>query len=299
MVGVWPFAYAVGMKKQTVGHLFLVTFFVLIWFHWVSALPKSQSDNRYVYLPLIAKADPAPQILSFTANVDIADPGDTIELSWVTANAVTVTLYHLLPTGQLGQFWDVAAVGSMPYTISEAARNVERFMLFAAGENEPYASATVEIILTCPHPWFFAPAPDICAQDAALLSPAAEQQFEHGWLIWVGEEDLIYVLYEDDVFSPKWQAFTDEWDPGDPVSDTTIIPPDGFYQPLRGFGLVWREQPFVRDRLGWAVVEEVGGDTAVQRTSYARYNHTYIRALDADIWHLFPEHSAWEKFIPQ
>ncbi|HRQ36747.1 MAG TPA: hypothetical protein PLD25_02400 [Chloroflexota bacterium] len=291
------------MKKQivrhAVSHLLLVGFFVFIWFSWVYALPKSQSNDATIYLPLVFKSEPPPQILSFTANVEIADPGDTIELSWVTANAVSVTLYHLLPTGQLGQFWNVAISGTMPYTISEAARNVERFVLYAAREGQPAAGASVEIILTCPYPWFFAPAPDICAQDAALLSPAAEQQFENGWMIWVGEEDLIYVLYDDDVFSPKWQAFTDDWEPGDPVSDTTIIPPEGYYQPLRGFGLVWREQPFVRDRLGWAVALEAGYDTAVQRTSYSRYNHTYIRALDADIWHLFPEHSAWEKFTPQ
>lgn len=294
--------YPIHMKTRivpnVVRHLFLVGFFVLLWFQWVQALPQRQGTDHHLYLPLIIKPLPSPQILSFTANVEIADPGDTIELSWVTTHAVTVTLYHLLPTNQLGQFWNVPISGTMPYTISESARNLERFMLFASGESEPYASATVEIELTCPHPWFFAPAPDVCAQDAALLSPAAEQQFEHGWMIWVGGEDLIYVLYEDDVFSPKWQAFTDDWEPGDPVSDTTIIPPEGYYQPLRGFGLVWREQPFVRDRLGWAVALEAGGDTAVQRTSYPRYNHTYIRALDADIWHLFPEHSDWEKFTP-
>jgi hypothetical protein len=286
------------MKKRIVHYLFLVGLLLFLWFHWVRALPQGQGNGTQLYLPLIVKPIPPPQILSFTANVEIADPGDTIELSWVTTRAVTVTLYHLLPTGQLGQFWNVPITGTMPYTISESARNMERFMLFAAGDVEPYASATVGVTLTCPHPWFFAPAPDVCAQDAALLSPSAEQQFEHGWMIWVGEEGIIYVLFDDELYTTGWQAYTDEWDPGDPISDTTIIPPDGFYQPLRGFGLVWRAQPLVRDRLGWAVVLEAGGDTAVQRTSYARYNHTYIRALDNDIWHLLPEHSAWEKFTP-
>jgi hypothetical protein len=70
------------------------------------------------------------------------------------------------------------------------------------------------------------------------------------------------------------------------------------YQPQRGFGLVWREEPTIRDRLGWALATESGGDTAVQRTSYYKYNHTYLKALDGNVWHLFPERSDWEKLVP-
>ena len=117
-------------------------------------------------------------------------------------------------------------------------------------------------------------------------------------MIWVGEEDRIYVLYDDTIYTDGWNAFTDEWQEGDPVDDPTIVPPPGFYQPQRGFGLIWREQPMVRERLGWAVAPEAGGDTAVQRTSYYKYNHTYLKALDNNVWHLFPERSDWEKLVP-
>jgi hypothetical protein len=152
--------------------------------------------------------------------------------------------------------------------------------------------------LNCPYGWLFAPEPPICAQDAPLISTASEQQFEHGTMIWVAEEDRIYVLYDDAIFSPKWSNFVDDWNPGDPIDDPTIQPPPGFLQPQRGFGLVWREQPQVRDRLGWALAPEAGYTTAVQRTSYSRYNETYILALDEDIWLLKPEQSGWEKFTP-
>jgi hypothetical protein len=80
----------------------------------------------------------------------------------------------------------------------------------------------------------------------------------------------------------------------DPESDPSIEPPPGRYQPIRGFGMVWREQPGVRDRLGWAVEPETGYETAIQRTSYVRYNHTYIRARDGGVWRLGPERSEWE-----
>lgn len=250
-----------------------------------------------VYLPLVSSPAQPPQIISFTANVPIADPGETITLSWETSQATTVTLYHLVG-GVFGSFWDVAPTGSMTYTISSSSRNYETFALYASGDEEPYASASLTVPLTCPFTWFFSPEPDVCPQETALLSASAEQQFEHGVMIWVGEEDLIYVLYDDTVYTDGWDAFTDEWQEGDPDEDPSIIPPPGFYQPQRGFGLVWREQLMVRDRLGWAVAPEAGGDTAVQRTSYYKYNHTYLKALDNNVWHLFPERSDWEKIVP-
>lgn len=247
------------------------------------------------YLPLIQKPESAPRILSFTADVEIADPGDTIELAWETENATTVTLYHLLPTLQLGQFWQVTATGTMTYTINDWTRNVERFYLVADNDSFPATSAMLSITLTCPYDWFFSPAPDICAQNAAVISPGAEQHFEHGLMLWVEAEDRIYVLYDQDQYTSRWEIFTDEWEEGDPVEDPSLTPPPGLYQPQRGFGLVWREGSLVRDRLGWALAPETGYETATQRTSYARYNDIYIRAQDGNVWRLLPEKSGWEK----
>ena len=64
-------------------------------------------------------------------------------------------------------------------------------------------------------------------------------------------------------------------------------------QPVRGFGLVWREMSDVRDRLGWALDAEVSYPTAVQRTSRFKYNETYVKALDGGVWVLEPEGSKW------
>lgn len=259
-----------------------------------TAVPQ---DDSYLYLPLVAKPNYPPQILDFTANVPIADPGETITLSWQTKYATTVTLYHLIG-GVFGSFWDVAPTGVMTYTISSSSRNAENFALFASNDDFPYASSSLMVPLTCPFTWFFAPGPGVCPQEAALLSASAEQRFEHGVMIWVGAEDRIYVLFEDTMYTDGWNAYEDLWQDGDPVDDPSIVPPPGFYQPQRGFGLVWRDRPQVRDRLGWALAPEVGGDTAVQRTSYYKYNHTYLKALDNNVWHLFPERSDWEKLIP-
>lgn len=288
------------MNTRRISHIFaivvMVTLAATTLIATLSAIHSSEA-NQFTYLPIVQKPWPPPEILTFTANVPIADPGDTIELQWDTSNATTVTLYHMFPPGQLGTFWAVSPTGTMPYTIPESTRNQENFALYAGNPGNPYTNATLYLPLTCPFTWFFQPAPDICPQDAVLVSPGAEQAFEHGWMIWVGEEDRIYVLYNDETFSPKWQAFQDEWNEGDPIDDPSITPPPGFYQPVRGFGLVWREQPNVRDRLGWALAPEAAYTTQVQRTSYYKYNHTYIRAYDGNVWHLEPEHSGWEKIM--
>jgi hypothetical protein len=120
-------------------------------------------------------------------------------------------------------------------------------------------------------------------------------------MLWVESEDRIYVLFDDGQTTTGWSAFTDEWEEGMPETDPTIIPPPGYFQPRRGFGLVWREEMsagiLVRDRLGWALEEmETGYETAVQRTSNS-YSDTYIRAADTNVWRLLPEFSDWEKII--
>jgi hypothetical protein len=39
---------------------------------------------------------------------------------------------------------------------------------------------------------------------------------------------------------------------------------------------------------------ETSYETAIQRTSYVKYNHTYIRALDGGVWRPGPEQGEWE-----
>ena len=111
-------------------------------------------------------------------------------------------------------------------------------------------------------------------------------------MFWVKAEDKVCVLFDDDA-RPAWEVFVDEWDEGEPESDPSIVPPPGLYQPARGFGLVWREKAGVRDRLGWALGEEAGYPTAIQRTSRPKYNVTYVKALDGGVWELGPEGSEW------
>lgn len=222
-----------------------------------------------------------------------ADPGDTIVFEWETTGATHTSLgIHL------SRQVSVDASGTFVYETKPDQCGCVVFSLTATNEEAHADVATIHIQFPCPTSLFFSPGwrSDCCGlcanfgcPEPAISSDAAEQHFERGTMIWVKEQDTIYVLFED-VPSGSERAstsFADEWDESQPDHDPSLVPPDGLYQPVRGFGLVWRQNPEVRERLGWAVDQEIAFDTTVQRVpGYGRHSSTYILALDRNVWHL-------------
>lgn len=113
---------------------------------------------------------------------------------------------------------------------------------------------------TCPFEYFFEPAPVDCPGSAPVNSAAAEQPFEGGFMVWVEAIDSIIVFFSDN----SWQRFEDTWSEDQPESDPELAAPPERFQPIRGFGKVWREQPDLRQRLGWALSPELGFKTVYQ-----------------------------------
>lgn len=104
-----------------------------------------------------------------------------------------------------------------------------------------------------------------------LALASAEQSFQGGAMIWLddgppGEPGFIYVLYDNGTF----QRFVDTYVEGEDPESGGETPPDGFFAPVRGFGKVWREQPTVRDTLGWATDLENGTTATVQNFDNGR-----------------------------
>ena len=95
---------------------------------------------------------------------------------------------------------------------------------------------------------------------AAWEVATAYQPFERGAMIWSDHigwyaQPVVYVLHADGTA----QRFEDTFDPAvDPVTGHQT-PPDGLVEPSLGFGKVWREQPGVRESLGWATAGETTG----------------------------------------
>ncbi len=222
--------------------------------------------------------------MSFEAIPDEAYPGDVITLKWsTTGNHVSICpIYQSI--------YDAPCIegggsGEASVTIPARYRNLAQYVLRANPEASG-PSATVDVTLHCPDAWFFDNPPHTCAKSLAVTTPAAYQLFEHGFMIWLEWDHIIYVFFDDSQpangMPPTAQAL-DEWKPGDPESDPSIVPPAGFYQPVRGFGLAWRTKDNVRSRLGWATAAESGYQTPYQcdaiRTAFNSpgYFHCYFR----------------------
>ncbi len=237
-------------------------------------------------------APDAPAIVSFEASPTEIDPGDAVTLSW-EAVGEKASLCSVLRTGQLSQCWDVPLVGSQEVTTHESDRNFVMWVLFAQVGNTT-ESATASVTLRCPDTWFFDPPPEACPNAPATVSGGAAQHFERGLMIWVATWDHIFVLFSDGQ-SPDWDRLADPWSEGMPENDPGIVPPPGLYQPVRGFGMIWRGEGGgwnIRGRLGWALAPEFAIDTAYQCDSAPKYLTCYLQGPDGVIV-LEPERSGW------
>lgn len=101
-----------------------------------------------------------------------------------------------------------------------------------------------------------------------IQNVGAYQPFERGTMVWVRgayrTPDTIYVIYYDNRRqSLVWKDYTDTWVEGMPEGGNKTAP-SGLYEPIRGFGKVWRENPEVRNTLGWAAAPEVATDGTYQ-----------------------------------
>ena len=88
----------------------------------------------------------------------------------------------------------------------------------------------------------------------------AVEPFERGTMVWVkGGYRLparIYVIYYDNARgSLVWESYQDTWHEGDQVRGGET-PPAGLYEPIRGFGKLWRTNQHIRNTLGWAAAPE-------------------------------------------
>jgi len=98
-----------------------------------------------------------------------------------------------------------------------------------------------------------------CPVEEHHVETAVSQDFQGGYMIWLGGWKFIYVLYDEG----GWESYSDRWQEGMLELDPSFgPPPEGVIQPKLGFGLVWQEHPEVREGLGWAFSEERACDEA-------------------------------------
>jgi hypothetical protein len=163
----------------------------------------------------------------------------------------------------------------MTWVADETSLGYNGFALRAsAAGQETLETAKVQFLCENLRVWFFKPAPPRCPQEEAVSSYAAGQYFERGIMIWIEETDEFYVFEtepRDGTYKHFYTTTGLTLNPG-ASEDNRVAedPPPGLYEPVSGFGLVWRaevewpEAANVRERLGWATEPESGFDTAWQ-----------------------------------
>ncbi len=195
--------------------------------------------------------------------VEDQDSGKVVTLSW-SSNGASARLFSSVQQS-VQPWWEVPPSGRLTIELTTTYYPDPPFILVVYDTVDPgQASEAIQAAIPfpwpCSHAFFFEPAPPSCPSDEPILSAAAEQPFENGVMIWLEAVDSVYVLYDDQ----NWQRFDDTWAEGQLESDPAITPPDQRFQPIRGFGKVWREHLDVRERLGWALGPELAFESLLQ-----------------------------------
>jgi hypothetical protein len=265
-----------------------------------------------------------PAILSFTVDRAKAQPGESVTLSWATTGGESAWLDEGICCANNGgdETLSVPPNGSLVVKLEAVVERDTLNFLFEVRNASGAASAQQHVDLPCPDTYFFS-LPGLtlaCPASAPVYTPAAEQLFEHGRMIWLQSTGAIYVLYGNGTPKPAGQPpdgfvqYQDTWKEGEPENDPSLTPPAGLYQPVRGFGKVWRTSE--QNNLGWALSPEQGFQAVVQRPwvtcrhrdmstgaivncSGADGNHTYLQAADGRLILLIgflnhtPQHWEW------
>jgi hypothetical protein len=142
----------------------------------------------------------------------------------------------------------------------------------------------------CASRWFFPGAPANCPAPASVTEIASFQRFERGIMIRLDTERSILILF-DSPETPRWLLVPDLYREGMPETGPLPVPPEGYVQPVRSFGLVWRSNLTVRERLGWALSNEIGYTTNVQIDAVT--GSRYLQGPDQEIYVLPRNQALW------
>ena len=148
----------------------------------------------------------------------------------------------------------------------------------------------------CDSNWFFIePDPGSCPLYPPNASPGVYQEFQNGVMIWVGSQDAIYVMFND-LSVPRWQVFRDFFNEGmAEESPAYFTPPNAaLWQPRRGFGLLWRDNQVLRNRVGWATQQwEQPYSVQVQTADNASI---FLSTPSTNVIVLFPNGQNWNRY---
>ena len=269
------------------------------------APPAAPSPLPSAWPTRVGHSAEASIIRSFSA---APGAGETISLTW-DAVGDEVTICPLIDATSVGCrcLFGLPPTGSAVIPCDDIIGAYTGFQLTVRSEGVRVAHYS-PVVVECPRcvpGWFFAEAPRICPGEPPLASSAAAQRFEHGLMIWIEALDTYYVLY-DRFFTPAGRPSPSatlrslqivdgplDLAPGaSPDSRVDETPPDGRFEPISGFGLVWRGEVVgtegIRARLGLAEEQEHGFATVYQcEMNCGSYWDCYLQGPNGQILHLY------------
>jgi len=236
----------------------------------------------------------APGIEFFTTSADEVEPGGSLVLFWSTRNADRAVIYRLDRAGERQEVFNVDQDGNLTYTTSIRDRGQVDFVLLV-GTDDQEVQQRLSVPLGCPIEWFFNPRPDECAEAEANETLIKEQTFERGRMVYIADEEAVYVLFNDGN-APAWTEFENQYDPAvDPESVDNFPSAPGTFQPIAELGFVWRGDDTTRNRLGLGTTELVEYLGFVQTSTLdGGGTARYISSIGQVVLQLLPRGGQWQ-----
>ena len=261
--------------------------------------------------PLPSPKPAGPRIVAFTAAPTTTQRlGETITFTWQAQGGQATLCPFVLGMGGPALLTPacvaVPPVGSRTITVTQDDLAWDGMSLRVTS-GAASAQSVVTLTLGCQglYDWFFANPPARCPQDAATTSPAAAQRFERGLMIWLAQPDRFYVFYDETPQVFQWTDAPYRFNPGaSPDNRVGVAPPTGLFEPVSGFGQLWRgefqEIESLRSRLGWARAPEFSFTAHYQCArplASGRLWTCFLAAPDGRVLTLRPDSSAQVHFL--
>jgi hypothetical protein len=238
----------------------------------------------------------APVIQSFTADRASIIEGETLNVTWKATGGTEAFIMWM------NVFGIMDGLGNLDPDGGTAAITPKRGPVVLQVRNSVGTTeAQLALTIACANTWV----PELAAvmegkcPNPAEIGWAAQQPFEHGFMLWLQPSNAVYVFFNN-YGGQSYRVYTDNFKEGDPESDPSLTPPAGLRQPIRGFGLVWRSYPEVRDNLGWATAPESGFNAWRQSyQGFGMHNLTiWLKDINQKIYQLDPMGSQWKIYTP-
>jgi hypothetical protein len=214
--------------------------------------------------PTTVTAEPRQIITSFTLSPTRAARGGTITLNWESEGIWAEICTIVNQTYPERYSCEEVPPSGSKVVLVEPDATIYHFQLEA--NNGEYADFRDVYGCIDVSDWFFENPPDRCAAAPPVHTYAAAQRFEHGLMVWLEASDEFIVFYDDNFLSIFYPPL--KLKPGASVDNRVGDAPDGYFEPVSGFGLIWRGEversENIRATLGWALEPEFGFETTYQ-----------------------------------